>query len=106
MPPRSPGLRAEALEYHRRAGMPEEMLSDERSVTFMMSGAMTQNKNVQVGLSASSLLSPRFLSRDLGDYWILSMHGIRTGTTAGCRLPIHLLSVNAGVHVALRVAQN
>jgi hypothetical protein len=42
------GLRAEALDYHRRAGMPEAMVNDERSVIFMISGSMTQNKNAQV----------------------------------------------------------
>jgi hypothetical protein len=45
------GLRAEALEFHRRAGMPEAMVADARSFTFMMTGSsMTDNKNIRVRL--------------------------------------------------------
>jgi hypothetical protein len=54
-----PGLRAEALDYHRRAGMPEAMVNDERSVTFMISGSMTQNKNAQVGIVYASSFDTR-----------------------------------------------
>jgi hypothetical protein len=39
--------------------MPEAMVTDERSVIFMISGSMTQNKNAQVLLQRSSS-SPRF----------------------------------------------
>jgi glycosyltransferase involved in cell wall biosynthesis len=52
-----PNRRAEAVAYHKKAGLPSAMINDPRSFVFMIAGSMTPNKNAQGLIHAFYMLA-------------------------------------------------